>query len=61
MYRVYVLYAEDEPIGFSVCSLEQCPSEPHRLVGEAADYTEAETMAEDAFVDALFDWANKGL
>lgn len=58
MYRAYVLYAGDEPIGFSVCSLEQCPAEPHRLMGEADTYAEAETLAEEAFVDALFEWGN---
>lgn len=61
-YRAYVLYGdEDEPIGFNVCSLQQSPVEKHKQVGEADTQEEAETMAEDAYIDALFEWANAGL
>lgn len=60
-FRAYVLYKGDEPIGFAVCSWDQCPDEEHEFIDTKPTQEEAESLAEDAFIDALFEWANEGL
>lgn len=61
MYRAYVLYQNNEPAGFAVCSEDQYPEGHYQSVGHCETQGDAETLAEDAFIDALFVWANEGL